>query len=233
MQKITTKELHPEYRPDEKFLNYGPGALSDAELLAIIIRTGSRDFHSVDLARSVLSCGGEQSASLLNIFRYNYHELMRIRGIGRVKALQIKAIAEISRRIAQGQAKPHLVFDHPDKVAEYYMEQLRHRKKETVVLLMLDTSCKLIREKTISTGTVNISLVSPREIFIEALRYEAVQIILLHNHPSGNPTPSLSDSQMTKAIQSLGKMIGICLLDHIIIGDNRYYSYKESGLLDE
>jgi DNA repair protein RadC len=233
MQRIKTKELHPEYRPDEKFLNYGPGALSDAELLAIILRTGSTEFHSVDLARNILSLNGDDHISLLNIFQYEYHELLRIRGIGKVKALQIKAIAEISLRIAQSQARPHLVFDHPEKVAEYYMEQLRHRKKETVVLLLLNSACELIRETIVSTGTVNTSLVSPREVFIEALRYEAVQIILLHNHPSGNPHPSLADTQMTENIRDIGCLMGIQLLDHIIIGDNRYYSYKESGYFNE
>ena len=233
MQRIKTKELHPEYRPDEKFLNYGPGALSDAELLAIILRTGSTEYHSVDLARNILSLNGDDHISILNIFQYEFEELLRIRGIGKVKAIQIKAIAEISLRIAQSQARPHLVFDHPEKVAEYYMEQLRHRKKETVVLLMLNSACELIRESIVSTGTVNTSLVSPREVFIEALRYEAVQIILLHNHPSGNPHPSLADTQMTENIRDIGCLMGIQLLDHIIIGDNRYYSYRESGFFNE
>ena len=233
MQKITTKDLQPEYRPDEKFLTYGPGALSDAELLAIIIRTGSRDQHSVDLARQILTPEGDEYTSILNIFRYEYHDLLRIKGIGKVKAIQIKAVAELSLRIAQSQAKSRLVFDQPELVADYYMEQLRHQKQETVVLLLLNSACELVCEKTLFTGTVNVSCISPREIFIEALRYEAVHMILLHNHPSGNPHPSLADTQMTEEIGDLGALIGIHLLDHIIIGDNRYYSYKESGLLHE
>ena len=233
MQKKTTKDLQPEYRPDEKFLTYGPGALSDAELLAIIIRTGSRDQHSVDLARQILTPEGDEYTSILNIFRYEYHDLLRIKGIGKVKAIQIKAVAELSLRIAQSQAKSRLVFDQPELVADYYMEQLRHQKQETVVLLLLNSACELVAEKTVSTGTVNASCVSPREIFIEALRYEAVNIILLHNHPSGNPSPSLADTQITEDIDNLGIMMGIHLLDHIIIGDRTYYSYKESGLLHE
>ncbi|MBQ9030328.1 MAG: DNA repair protein RadC [Parasporobacterium sp.] len=233
MRKLKTKELQPEYRPDEKFLAYGPKALSDAELLAIILRTGSTDYHSVDLARKILTPEGDDHTSILNIFHYEFPELLKIKGVGKVKAIQIQAIAEISLRIAQSQARTHLVFNNPEKVALYYMEQLRHARQETIILLMLDSACHLIREQTISTGTVDMALASPREIFICALKHEAVRIILLHNHPSGNPTPSRADLKMTEDIDRIGGIIGIRLLDHIIIGDNSYFSFKESENLHE
>ena len=235
-----TKDLLPEYQPYEKFVDLGPEALSDAELLAIILRTGSRGENSIELARRVLTPEdgfdtdtGTPEASILNIFRYELHELCRIRGIGRVKAIQIKSIAELSRRIAQGRARKQLKFTDPESIAMYYMEQLRHRKEETVVLLMLNSACDLIGEQVISTGSVNLSAASPREIFMTALKYEASSVITLHNHPSGSPKPSEMDYEITELIMESGSMIGIALLDHIIIGDNTYYSFRESGFIYE
>ena len=235
MHNITTKELQPEYRPDEKLITYGPETLSDAELLAVILRTGSQEENSIELARRLLTMPdtGRKSPSILNIFHFELSDLMQIKGIGKVKAVQIKAVAELALRIAQSHARSSLVFNDPEKVAAYYMEQLRHRKKETVVLLMLNSACSLIREQTVSTGTVNASLVSPREIFIEALRHEAVYILLLHNHPSGDPRPSSEDRRLTEQIRDMGEQMGIRLTDHIIIGDNRYYSFRENGILHE
>ena len=233
MYKITTKELQPEYRPDEKFLACGSEALSDAELLAIILRTGNAQENSVELSRRILTPEDGGSPSILNIFRYELAELQRIKGIGKVKAIQIKAIGELALRISRTQAESQLVFHDPERVAAYYMEQLRHRKRETVVLLMLNSACKLIREQVLSTGTVNASMISPRELFIEALRYEAVNIILLHNHPSGNPAPSQADLKVTDNILTLSRMIEIRLLDHIIIGDNHYFSFRENGYIHE
>lgn len=233
MHKYTTKELQPEYRPDEKFLAFGPGALSDAELLAIILRTGSTDENSVELARKILTPEGDQHISILNIFHYNISDLLKMKGIGRVKAVQIKAVSELALRIAQSRARSHLVFNDPSTIASYYMEQLRHRKRETVVLLMLNSACALIREDVLSTGTVNTSLITPREIFVDALRYEAVSVILLHNHPSGNAVPSEADIQITERVRQAGEMIGIKLADHIIIGDHQYYSFQENGYIHE
>ena len=233
MHRLTMKELQPEYRPDEKFLTFGPKALSDAELLAIILRTGSTEEHSVELARKILTRNRDDHISILNIFHYEYHELLKIKGIGKVKAIQIKALAELSLRIAQEHASSNLVFQKPATVAEYYMEQLRHENRERVVLLMLDSACGLIKEQILSTGTVNASLISARELFITAMKYEAVFLILLHNHPSGRPMPSSADITYTHEIAAAGELLGILLLDHIIIGDHSYYSFKESELLHE
>ena len=233
MQNNRIKDLQPEYRPDEKFLAFGPKALSDAELLAIILRTGSTQKHSVDLAREILNGPVDSHLSILNIIHYEFHELMKIRGIGKVKAIQIKAIAELSLRISRAHARSSLDFHHPETVARYYMEQLRHEKREQVVLLMLNSACDLLKELVISTGTVNAALLSPREIFIQALRYEAVGIILMHNHPSGEPVPSEADLLFTEQIRGAAELIGIRLIDHIIIGDRSYYSFKENEWIHE
>ena len=231
MQNLRLKDLEPEYRPDEKFMKYGPKALSDAELLAIILRTGSREEHSVELARRILTnnCG----SNIINIYNYDIAELYKIKGIGKVKAIQIMAVAELSLRISQQSIHTYLTFKDPDVIAEYYMEQLRHKKREVVILLLLDSACNLLKECEISSGTVNASIVSPREVLIEALRSDAVNFIILHNHPSGLPTPSAADEQLTKALYDAGKLVGISLLDHIIIGDRKYISFRKEGLINE
>ena len=223
------KDIQPEYRPDEKFLRFGPKALTNAELLAIILRTGSSEEHSVELAGRILHSGLSGTENILNILDLEIRDLMTIKGVGRVKALQIKAVAELSERIHNESTRHSLVFTEPETVAAHYMERLRHLKKEVVLLLALNSACALLKESIISEGTVNSSLFSPREIFLEALGCEAVNIILLHNHPSGSPEPSRADITGTKQVAQAGKIIGIGLLDHIIIGDNVYCSLKEEG----
>ena len=231
MPKITTKELQPEYRPDEKLLAYGASALSDAELLAVILRTGSTEYNSVELARNIISPKEGNDTSILNIFKYDHDELRMINGVGKVKALQIQALAELSLRIAQEKARPGLAFNNPDSVAQYYMERMRHEKNEKVLLLLLNSSCSLVKEILLSTGTVNGSIVSARDILIYALKYEAVSFILLHNHPSGNPTPSRADILQTENISKTAQLAGILFADHIIIGDNCFYSFKKEETL--
>ena len=227
------KDLRPEMRPDEKFLSMGAEALSDAELLAMIIRTGSSKEPSIKLAERILSSDSDGSLNLLNMFACDINELMKIEGIGKVKALQIKALCELSTRISRSNAKKCLNMNNPGSVSDYYMERLRHLKQEVVVELMLTSSCDLINEKTLFRGSATNSLFSPREIFLEALKAEAVNIILLHNHPSGNPLPSRDDIIATQRVKLAGEYIGIFLLDHIIIGDNKYISMKEEGLLKD
>lgn len=227
---VTTKELPAEQRPDEKCLKYGPGALSDAELLAVIIRTGTRGTTSVEVAESIL-LKSENGEEILNVHRKSISELMKIKGVGKVKALQIKCIGELSRRIAKANAAKRLCFTSPATIAEYYMEDFRHEGQEQMLLLMLDTKNWLISERIISKGTVKSSLISPREIMIEAVRIEAVSIILLHNHPSGDVTPSRDDVLLTRRVKEAGELIGIHLLDHIVIGDNKYTSFRENGII--
>ena len=154
-----------------------------------------------------------------------------MKGIGKVKALQILCLSELARRLAKASVKEGVIFSKPNTIAEYYMEDMRHQKQECLKLLMLNTKGKLLGETELTRGTVNASLVSPREIFIEALEHGAVAIILLHNHPSGDPTPSQSDLIVTKQVKEAGKIIGIELLDHIVIGNNCYISFVEANLM--
>lgn len=219
-----------EYRPYEKCLKYGAGSLTDAELLAVIIRTGTRGVSSVELARRILSLSKKEQG-LLGICHLTGQELMQLDGVGKVKAIQILCIGELSKRIATCQARRGLSFTDPGTVADYYMEQLRHEEQEVMVCMMLDTKNHLIGEELISKGTVNASLVTPRELFLAALRFHAVYLILVHNHPSGDSAPSQADIDLTGRIRQAGELLGIFLLDHIIIGDCQYFSFQEKGIL--
>lgn len=230
MAKSTTKELPGEQRPYEKCLKYGPEMLTDAELLAAIIRTGSKGLSAIRVAEEILGLSRSEKG-ILGIFHLSIKELTEIKGMGEVKAIQMKCIAELSRRIAKANAYQSLVFTNPATIADYYMEDLRHQEREHLVLLMLNTKNKLIQDMVLSRGTVNSSLVSSREIFVEALKCHAVYIILVHNHPSGDPTPSREDILITRRLKEAGNLIGISLIDHIIIGDNKYISLKERGIL--
>lgn len=225
------KNYTADEMPYEKFLNKGPGALTEAELLAIIIRTGTKEKSPMELGREVLGLSSVREEGLNGLHYVTVRELMEIKGIGKVKAVKIKCLAELSMRMAMSVAKKDLQFLNPESVAGYYMEKLRHEKKERVLLLFLDSKGCLIGEELISIGTVNTSLLSPREVFLMALKAEAVNIMLLHNHPSGDPAPSGHDIRITDEISEIGRIIDIPLIDHIIIGDNKYKSFKEAGLL--
>ena len=201
----------------------GSGQFSDVELLAVLLRTGTQGENAVDLARRVLYHAGENG--ILGIHQFNVERLKKIKGIGQVKAIQISCISELAKRLSKAS------YEEPKTIAQYYMEDLRHEKQEHMKLLMLNSKAKLLGETNISKGTVNASLITPRELFIEALQKNAVSIIILHNHPSGDPTPSREDMLTTKRILDAGALIGIDLLDHIIIGNNCYMSFREEGML--
>lgn len=222
--------LSPQNRPYEKCLSSGPSVLSDAELLAVIIRTGTKGISSVELAEQILSLSKNQSG-LTSICHLTLQELMKIPGVGQVKAIQILCIGELSKRIATYQAKEKIAFHNPVTIADYYMEQLRHEEQEQMICMMLDTKNNLLGEELLTLGTVNASIVSSREIFLLALRYHAVHIILVHNHPSGDPTPSQADIDLTKKVKNAGELLDIHLIDHIIVGDHKYVSFKEMNML--
>ncbi len=230
-QSNTIKEIPELERPYEKCERRGAASLSDEELLAVLLRTGTRGENALALARRILSHAGE--TGILGIHQFNRERLMTIKGIGKVKAIQISCISELAKRLSKASYQEALCFSEPDTIARYYMEDMRHGKQEQMKLLMLNTKAKLIGETNISKGTVNASLITPRELFIEALQKSAVYIIIIHNHPSGDPTPSREDLLITKRIFDAGKLIGIELLDHIIIGNNRYMSFREEGMLLE
>ncbi len=225
---LTVKELPESEKPYEKCLHYGAEYLSDAELLAVIIRTGTTGRKSIDVAQEILNCNEK---SLLNLYHMSFKELMAIPGIGTVKAVQLKCLAEITKRMTKAVRIREVTLNSASSVAAYYMEELRHEDRENLMLCMFDSQCVLLGDEVISIGTVNASLVSPREIFIRALAHQAVYIILLHNHPSGVPLPSTQDRLVTKKVQECGELMGIYLSDHIIIGDNQYFSFKEENLL--
>lgn len=218
--------INDENLPYEKFLNLGPEALTEAELLAIIIRTGTKDFSSFDLAKQILELPKKQKG-ILGLHELSLQDLMSVKGIGKVKAVKIKCITELSKRLSKASAKKGLQFTNPSSIAAYYMETMRHLPYEQVILLLLDGKNHLIKEIVLSKGTVNASLLSPRDVFQKALEYGAVYLLLLHNHPSGDATPSRQDLELTKRIKELSVLMEIPLLDHIIIGDNTYSSLKE------
>ena len=225
------QELPLSERPYEKCLQSGPQVLTDAELLAVILRPGAVGKSALDLARSVLDLPGGNGKSLTGLHHRSIQELKQIRGIGTVKAIQLQCIAELSVRMAQAGAREHLSYDQPETIAAYYMEKFRHEEQEVLMCMMLDTRNHLLGEIFLTRGTVNASLISPRELFVAALKYQAVHIILVHNHPSGDPDPSQEDFDVTHRISEAGELLDIHLLDHIIIGDRRYISFREQHFL--
>ncbi len=226
---LTVKELPTSERPYEKCEKYGAGALSDAELLAVIIRTGTKKQRAIDLAVNILN----YSTAYPGLKGLNYlsmKELTQFKGVGRVKAIELLCLTELTRRMAKEVSRENLRLTTPQSVADYYMQDMRHRTTEQVLLVMMDSKNRILKDLVISEGTVNTSIMPVREVFVHAVKYEAVNIILLHNHPSGDPSPSAEDIRVTKKISEAGNLMGISLMDHIIIGDNRYISLKEQGL---
>lgn len=226
---LTVKELPESERPYEKCERTGVASLSDAELLAVILRSGTKSQRVVELAVNILN----YSTAYPGLKGLNYltlKELTGIKGVGRVKAIELLCLTEITKRMSKQLQQDSLKLMSPQSVAEYYMQEMRHLSREIVKLLILDSKNRLIKDIIISEGTINTSLMPTREIFVNSLKYEAVNIIILHNHPSGDPTPSAEDIRTTKKLWEAGNLIGIQLMDHIIIGDNRYISLKEQGL---
>ncbi len=214
-------------RPRERMLAYGADALSNAELLAILIRTGTKSQSAIGLATNVLQhCG-----SLRELVDISVSELTSIKGIGNAKALQLLAGIELGKRVARSKLGDVIKVRKPQDAASYIMEDLRYLKKEHFVCLFLNTKNDIIAKETLSVGTLNASLVHPREVFRAAIRCSSASIICAHNHPSGDPAPSPEDILITKRLAEAGSLIGIEILDHIIIGDGKFVSLKEQGHL--
>lgn len=231
IKKGTTIQHLPEgERPYEKCECMGCEALSDVELLAIILQSGTKGRSSLELARDIIYHNGEKS-SLADIHQWNMQQLRGIKGIGRVKSLQILCICELGKRLSKADAKKGLAFNNPKSIVNFFKEEMRHLRQEHMKLILVDTKSQLMRESTISIGTINSTAISPRELLVEALKIGAVGMILIHNHPSGDPSPSLEDIQFTKRMKMAGDLVGVELLDHIIIGNNAYISFNESGQL--
>ncbi|MBQ7795705.1 MAG: DNA repair protein RadC [Lachnospiraceae bacterium] len=226
----TMKSLPVSERPYEKAMEYGAQSLSDAELLAVILRTGTKDISARDLAEEILKLG--DPSGLPGLLHHSLPDYKEVRGIGNVKAIQLACIGELSKRIwKSARTGGTFVCSHPSEIADYFMEEMRHMEQEHLKVLVLNMKNVLLKDVDISIGTVNASLSTPREIFIEALKHRGTGVILLHNHPSGDPTPSDDDCLFTRRVAEAGKLMGVPLLDHIIIGDNSYVSLKERGFL--
>ncbi len=217
--------------PYEKFAAYGSESLTDSELLAILLRTGTKGISARELGERVLAQTAGYGNGLLGLYHISIQELQKIEGIGAVKAVQLKAVAEFAKRMARAKAKNGLSFHDPASVADYYMERFRHESVEHILLLLFDSGLHLIGEEIVSKGTANAALLSPREVYIQAFRSGAANIMLLHNHPGGEPLPSENDLLVTERIERTGALADIPLIDHIILGDNKYFSFKESNLL--
>lgn len=217
-------------RPREKFYQHGPQAVSDQELLAILLRTGVKGRSVLELSRDVVRSlpGG----NLYYLSEAGISDLCRIHGIGTDKAITVCAAIELGRRVARQRVKEMAPdFSTPQAIAEYVMEDLRHLPQERVVAVFLSTKNQLICCQTITIGTLNASLAKGRDVFRMALKYNAASIVLVHNHPSGNPEPSREDIMVTKQIAEAGEIMEIPILDHIIIGDGTYVSLCERGYI--
>lgn len=224
------KELPADQRPRERLIAQGESALSDAELLAIILRSGTEEQTAIGLAQSLLSkFGGFRALAAKSIA-----ELRRVKGVGPAKAAQVKAAVEIGRRMAErAAAEPGAPLTDSRSVYDLCSPRLRDQKKETFLVLLLDARNRVVREVEVSVGSLTASLAHPREVFHEAVRDSAAAIICVHNHPTGDPTPSGRDAEITRKLHATGKVLGIPLLDHIIIGEGRYYSFSDEGQLPQ
>ena len=214
-------------RPRERLAAEGPQALSNAELLAILIRTGIQGCSAMDLARRLIADCGD----LRTLSRMTVKELKR-NGIGPAKAAQIKAAFELGSQLeAEGSLRPGQPFRSSRDVFERYHRRLRDSKKESFYILLLNVKNCLIRDVEVSVGNLSSSLVHPREVFREAIRESAHAVIFVHNHPSGDPTPSDEDRQITRQLKQTADIIGIKALDHIIVGEGKYVSFADEGLM--
>lgn len=233
MVRRTIKTLPSAERPRERLVVKGPAALSAAELLAILLGTGNgrTGESALDLAGKILrlgESGGDQGLRFL--LRASLEELQAIGGIGQAKAIQIKAALELGRRMSASVADRRTVSS-PADAAALLMEKMRYLEQEHFRVVLLNTKNHVIAVEPITMGGLNASVIQPREVFREAVRRGAACLIMAHNHPSGDPAPSPEDIRVTETAVEAGRLLGIEVLDHLIIGDNRYVSFREEGIL--
>lgn len=224
---IKVIDIPEEERPIEKLLMNGPETLSNPELLAIILRSGTRGENIISLSTRILS----EFNGLGGLLEAELDEITRIKGIKNIKASQIMALGELVRRINKLKFTTGRQITSPKDIAEVIMKDMVLLKQEVLKLIMLDTKNNILGVKDVFKGSLNTSIVHPREIFKEALKKSSSSIIICHNHPSGDPTPSKEDINITIRLKECGKIMGIDLLDHLIIGKNKYISLKEKGII--
>lgn len=221
------KDIDIQERPRERLIALGANSLTEEELLAIIVGSGTQNYSALDLAKLIIY----KANGIRGLADITMSELVEIKGIKNTKATKIYAALELSRRISKAQGRHRYNIDSPESVANIFMEELRYLKKEIVKLLLLDTKGGIVGDVTLSEGSLNSSVVHPREVFREAVIRSANKIILIHNHPSGDSYPSEQDIHLTERVSEAGKIMGIELIDHIIIGDGEYSSLKRLGFL--
>ncbi|WP_062110292.1 RadC family protein [Bacillus niameyensis] len=221
------RDFPVDERPRERLIKNGPESLSNHELLAILLRTGSKSESVIQLANRLLT----HFDGLTGLKDAVVEELTSIKGIGQAKAVQIVASVELGRRISNLTFNNRFIIRSPEDGANYVMNDMRFLSQEHFVCLYLNTKNQVIHRQTVFIGSLNASIVHPREVFKEAFRRSAASIICFHNHPSGNPTPSREDIEVTQRLVECGKMLGIEVLDHLIIGDKKYVSMKEKGYM--
>ncbi|MCT4612174.1 MAG: DNA repair protein RadC [Clostridia bacterium] len=221
------KEIPETERPYEKLEKYGAEYLSNSELLGIILKTGSKKMRVTELSSYLINRAGSFSA----LFQMSSSELTKINGIGRVKSIQIQAVEEIIKRVSKEEGKKKFKVNSPESIAKIYMEEMRRLKQERILIISLNTKYDIIKEDVVTVGILNEAIVHEREVFRRAIEASAYAIIMIHNHPSGDPTPSEEDIKLTRKISMAGDVLNIELLDHLIIGDNKYVSFKNKGLL--
>lgn len=227
--KQTMKQLPVSERPYERVETEGVSKLSDKDLLTVLIRTGTKEERADQIAFRLLEfCGDNGIQGLWNL---DMEELKVLPGIGRVKAIQLICVCELAKRMARGKRLFGTKIRTSEDIVDYYKAQLKFESKECLVLLVLDSKNRIISEEVLSVGTIQASIADPREIYLSALRKNGTSIILIHNHPSGDPTPSIEDIKTTEQILSAGRLLGIELQDHIIIGQDSYISLKAEGYL--
>lgn len=225
MSKI--KAWPQEERPRERLMKSGARALSDAQLLAILLRTGSGEINVLQLAMQLL----EKFCNLTQLSQVSISELCSVKGLGPAKATQLKAAIEVGRRSLIAPLSRGTKLSESQQVYDYFFPQLKGIKKEIFKIVLLDQKSRVIRDATISEGSLAMTVVHPREVFNPAIRDSAAFIIFLHNHPSGDPTPSNEDKEMTERLVTAGDLIGISVLDHVIIGDENYFSFADAGFI--
>ena len=218
------KELPISERPYEKLEMYGEKALSNAELIAIIIKSGTREESSVNIAQKILSLEKNGENNLRFLQNISIEEFMSIKGIGKVKAIQLKAICELTKRMSKPLDTSQIQINSPKDVAELLTEEMKFEKREIVKTLILNSKNIVIKIVDVCFGGTNSAILKPKDVLQEAIKLGAPKIILVHNHPSGDPTPSQKDFDFTERLAQASKIIGVELLDHIIIGDYGFES---------
>lgn len=223
--ELKMKELPISERPYEKLELYGPEMLSNSELLAIIIKTGTKNENSVTIAQKVLKLKNTTDKEDLRFLcDISIKEFMQINGIGRVKAIQLKAIGELAKRISKPINKKRIKIKTTKDVADLLMSELRYEKREIAKVIILNNKNIVMRIINISLGGTNFASIAPKEVLAEAVKMQSPKIILVHNHPSGDPKPSKDDFRITDRIYECADVMGIELLDHVVIGDGTYES---------